>query len=682
MAARLNRQAIYDVWSCNTPEKRRSAVVNFILERFDSNNLSKAIKVNIRVSARSFCQKIENKWKKANRHKHIFLSKNSDWLRGDFRLSLLASKALENVNVSKAKRGRPELRFEECGPRAQKNKVRNLVHCTSEKQLLTATEMKLRKEGKRELAIGVREIASSSTEGTSLKKARKAQNQKSDTLTPDQALAMMIDAQLSTYQYNIIRNQIKPFNKNLYPPYYKVKLAKQLCYPSDIIISEVSAEIKLQSLINHTILRLYEAQKDVFEAFPFSPENKNPVLVVKWGCDGADQHKYRQKFIEEGASDGSMFSLSMVPLQLYFDNRTSKSVLWKNPAPSSTRYCRPIKFFFGKETAEVTRSEVRKIEEQIEKLLPTEVNVNNLVINITTKMVLSMIDGKVCNSLSSNTSTSTCYLCKAKPRDMNSPNSISGKSVDKNFLSFGLSPLHSWIRFFECLIHISYKLDLKTWQARGEENKLLVEERKRHIQERFRMELGLLIDMPKQQAGNTNDGNTARKFFRNADISAQITQINLELIVKFRVILETINCGYEIDLLKFDKFLTETRALYLKEYSWYPMPVSVHKVLWHGTDIVSSFMLPIGQFSEEAQEARNKDNRKYRELFTRKSSRVHTNEDLIHRLLITSDPFIASLRSSPKTNRQELLPEVLALLKSVDICTQSDYDSSGISDND
>lgn len=90
MAARFTRQDVYEVCTSNTPKKRRSAVVNFILERFDSSNLSRAVKENIRVSARTFCQKIEIKQKKANKHKHIFLSKNSDWLRGEFRLSVLA----------------------------------------------------------------------------------------------------------------------------------------------------------------------------------------------------------------------------------------------------------------------------------------------------------------------------------------------------------------------------------------------------------------------------------------------------------------------------------------------------------------------------------------------------------------------------------------------------------------
>lgn len=93
------------------------------------------------------------------------------------------------------------------------------------------------------------------------------------------------------------------------------------------------------------------------------------------------------------------------------------------------------------------------------------------------------------------------------------------------------------------------------------------------------------------------------------------------------------------------------------------MPVSVHKILFHGKDIIAACVLPIGQMSEEAQEARNKHNRKFRELFTRKSSRINTNRDLLNRLLISSDPYIASLRAAPKTKRGKIKPEVNELLE-------------------
>ena len=41
--------------------------------------------------------------------------------------------------------------------------------------------------------------------------------------------------------------------------------------------------------------------------------------------------------------------------------------------------------------------------------------------------------------------------------------------------------------------------------------------------------MGLIVDKPKPGYGSTNDGNTARRFFQNPDLSAKITGINKQL---------------------------------------------------------------------------------------------------------------------------------------------------------
>jgi len=56
--------------------------------------------------------------------------------------------------------------------------------------------------------------------------------------------------------------------------------------------------------------------------------------------------------------------------------------------------------------------------------------------------------------------------------------------------------LHAWIRFFECLLHISYRLEVKKWQIR-KQGREKVQQRKHLIQVKFRKELGLLVDEPK-----------------------------------------------------------------------------------------------------------------------------------------------------------------------------------------
>lgn len=50
----------------------------------------------------------------------------------------------------------------------------------------------------------------------------------------------------------------------------------------------------------------------------------------------------------------------------------------------------------------------------------------------------------------------------------------------------------------ECLLHISYRLDFKTWQARDPSSKESLKSRKKTIQQKFRDEMGLLVDIVKQ----------------------------------------------------------------------------------------------------------------------------------------------------------------------------------------
>lgn len=65
------------------------------------------------------------------------------------------------------------------------------------------------------------------------------------------------------------------------------------------------------------------------------------------------------------------------------------------------------------------------------------------------------------------------------------------KEVKK--LEFGLSILHGWIRFYECLLHVAYKLPIKKWQARTDFEKFVVAENKSRIQTEFRKKLDLLF---------------------------------------------------------------------------------------------------------------------------------------------------------------------------------------------
>ena len=157
-------------------------------------------------------------------------------------------------------------------------------------------------------------------------------------------------------------------------------------------------------------------------------------------------------------------------------------------------------------------------------------------------------------------------------------------------------------------------------------------------------------------------GNTARRFFKNAEISSQITGIDLDLIIRLRTILQAISSGESVDPQKFDQYAKETAKRYVSLYGWDNMPTTLHKLLIHGYQIINNALLPIGRMSEEAQEAMNKEIRQLREHHTWKGSRKQAIKDICCGLLVASDPIVSSYRHGQTEAADELPKEVQDLL--------------------
>ena len=79
---------------------------------------------------------------------------------------------------------------------------------------------------------------------------------------------------------------------------------------------------------------------------------------------------------------------------------------------------------------------------------------------------------------------------------------------------------------------------------------------------------------------------------------------------RFYVILQSFSSRFELNIEELNQYTKDTAKLFVKEYPWFGMPSSVHKILVLGADIVSGAILSLVQLSEEAQEFINKD-RKY-----------------------------------------------------------------------
>ena len=177
-------------------------------------------------------------------------------------------------------------------------------------------------------------------------------------------------------------------------------------------------------------------------------------------------------------------------------------------------------------------------------------------------------------------------------------------------------------------------MGIKSWQIKLPSDKEKAAAKKKSVQDKFRQHLGLLIDTPKQGFGSTNDGNTARRFFENPKLTASITGIEIPIIEKFATILSVLSCGRAIKIDAFRDYCLETAKHYVSLYEWYYMPSSVHQILIHGADVIEHAIMPIGCLSEEPQECRNKDIKKFREDHTRKCSRLGFSSILLEQFNI------------------------------------------------
>lgn len=235
----------------------------------------------------------------------------------------------------------------------------------------------------------------------------------------------------------------------------------------------------------------------------------------------------------------------------------------------------------------------------------------------------------MCNtsSLSDTTSALKCYLCGATAKQFNDISTMIDLPIIKENLCFGMSVLHTWIRFFECLLHVSYKLPAKQWRL-TKSMKITVKENQLRIQQAFKNKMELIVDMPRPSYGNSNTGNVARRFFQNSSIAAEIIAINEILLNRIYVILQCVSSGFKINTERFRSYCLDTALLFVDLYPWFYMSTTIHKVFRHGHKIIAHCFLPIGQLSEEALEARNKDFRIFREFYSRKTLRKDTLTDI------------------------------------------------------
>lgn len=679
----ITRNELFQVWrNADKVCERNTSVITHVFASMGQiivDNSEKCKKVKQIV--RNLCSKFNERWIAAKRTVEVFQRRNQEWLNRNIVFPMEDEPQPGPSRSRSRSRGRPNKTFSESSDQSQVCKVTNLVQNQTKDELLVAARVSLYKSGKRDAAHILQDIDKSPTRASKMRRAIFCPPAPPIPYSPEEALSLYVDGRYTKNSYMLMQSGAKSRNANIYPPYNVLREAKNRCYPegSAISVTDLSAEVRLQSLVDHTARRIVAVQKEVIMKAVNDSSTRNVTMSYKWGCDGSAEHStYKQKFSESGESktDAYLYAVCLVPLQL----KVGDIVAWQNPRPSSTRFCRPIKLVFEKETVALIKKEVDCMKQQIQNIVATKIDA--LDVNVDHKFYLTMIDGKAFSAIS-DSSTQSCAICGATPKVMNHPEKLANLKPNESMYEYGLSTLHAWIRCFECLLHIAYRLDSKKWQIRSAEDKITFEQRKKKIIDDLKLKMHLLVDIPKPGFGTTNDGNTARYFFSNPSLAASITGIDERLIKNLSIILRTMACGYAINTSAFKQFTEETSKLYFDLYPWYNMPSSLHKILIHGADIIKFAALPIGMLSEEAMESRNKDFRNYREFHTRKMSREKTMQDLLNTLLYSSDPVISSISRTASINHrptESLTNDVRRLLLDPMIPQQRTQDSGSESE--
>lgn len=102
----------------------------------------------------------------------------------------------------------------------------------------------------------------------------------------------------------------------MFPFYYKVQNAKQECYPpkDDITLTDTTARIKLQPLLDITAKRIFKAINID------STDCKELTMISKWGMDGAsNQANYKQKMTTDDKEDSASTKKSLTFVIAYHD---------------------------------------------------------------------------------------------------------------------------------------------------------------------------------------------------------------------------------------------------------------------------------------------------------------------------------------------------------------------------
>ncbi|XP_075149012.1 uncharacterized protein LOC142222645, partial [Haematobia irritans] len=465
---RFKNSEIFEFWLGNNRN-----VVNYIKGKIP-HDLHTKLSTLICTKARSLSNFIKIKWEKQSRNEQAFRKYNEEWLNLD---TVFVIPKVSNAT------GRPKTTYVNS---RERNKRRLASELASQQggnaQLLVhAASISAKNSNETDLKFVLHQVAMSPNRPSKIRKLLNTSRKEVTPVSPDEALMFLLENGLTKQQYCNMRQLNIKHNSGIFPSYDKVYKRKLQCRPDEIKANESSVEVSLQNLVDHTAKRIFAYQDEVL----CTMDIEESTLILSYGFDGSTGHSlFKQKFVENISEsfDQSLFITSVIPIKIISSTGDN---IWVNRTPQSVHFCRPLKVEFVKETKEHILTENHNINEQIEKLKSLQYTLSNgRQIRVTYDLYMTLIDGKVLNVLTETKSAQQCPICHSGPNQFRTIRNFDSPQFEakSDALKFGISPLHAWIRSFEFVLKLSYKLDLKKWQVRGKEEKKVLAEKKHQIQ--------------------------------------------------------------------------------------------------------------------------------------------------------------------------------------------------------
>ena len=371
---------------------------------------------------------------------------------------------------------------------------------------------------------------------------------------PDtEACAMMYNLNFSTHQYQELRLSLLKFGFAL-PQRNDIDSYKKTLLP-EITSDTTKTACHIQSVVSNTISAL-------LSACDWSDSSTTLFISSKFGFDGSGSHQIRHQkaSIEDvpgysssnsvpGSEKRQPSTVSYVgafwcPLML----RTKEKVVWENPLPNSTLFCRPVCLMRGKEDRENIEVHFKPILDDIdgmEKESTVIVTTDRVAHDLSFSCEISMVDGKMVDLIQGD-SGSFCHYCDVSKLTANNLESIQlGFPITKTYeqvkerwemLSAGnmaysdparkgqchepmvkkdlryFACLHSKLRSLDFCLKLLYHIEsgqTHTWSESNANVLQAVNLAKKEVREKISQQCGLVLDMPTSNGGNTNNGPTA-----------------------------------------------------------------------------------------------------------------------------------------------------------------------------